>query len=782
VNGDLTPEVDEIFFIRLTAPEGVVVSDADGVGSIVNDDEVAAIPTPPTGTIGPASPTLTIPVTIARDTATPLLGYSVRLHLSDLMLAGPGLTGITEGPFLQANNPQTSFHVVDHGGGSYTVDDVTLGAPCGSSETTGTLFSLAVGSSALTGPGTVTIDEVTVYDCDNVASPYPIGSAASVAIDYTLPVVTVTAPNGGEFSPPAITWTATDNVGIATVDLAYSTDGGATFPYEIATGIANTGTYAWDTPVVLTTEARVRVTAHDVNGNVASDASDADFTTGQYLLTVNVDHGTVSRVPDQPAYNDGTEVTLTALPAAGYHFESWSGDASGTTNPVTITMNGHKTVTAAIVVNPPVEAITALAVSQVREGNDTDGTTQVEVTWPAVPAGDEVQVYRAGFGHYPGYDDLGGVVPVAPVYPPDAPWVLTAVTTPGMTDEPPARDFYYYVAFVTDQYGTHSPVSNLAGGALNYHLGDVSDGVTLGQGDNHVDIADLSLLGDHYGASGALLSGYEYLDVGPTTDRSVHGRPTTDGQVNIEDLIVFALNYSAVSAPALAAEGPGGSGAEELTLRVTEPEPERVVANLELKGAGGIQALSAALEWNAAVVEPTGVTEGQWLRDQGGIALSPAPGTVDVALLGARAQGVSGEGEVATVTFLRLAAGADGIAFKTVMARDAQNRDVALTTKRATVARAIPTKTSFTAAQPNPFQEATTLSFNLSETGPAELVIYSVDGRRVRKLDQGMREAGQHHVAWDGRDDLGQPVHAGIYYARLSTRLGPFQHRLVRLR
>ena len=42
----------------------------------------------------------------------------------------------------------------------------------------------------------------------------------------------------------------------------------------------------------------------------------------------------------------GTDVTLTATPAAGYQFNAWSGDYSGSTNPDTITMNGNKNVTA----------------------------------------------------------------------------------------------------------------------------------------------------------------------------------------------------------------------------------------------------------------------------------------------------------------------------------------------------------------------------------------------------------------------------------------------------
>ena len=43
-------------------------------------------------------------------------------------------------------------------------------------------------------------------------------------------------------------------------------------------------------------------------------------------------------------YECGTQVILTATPSTGYHFVSWSGDASGTTNPITITMDASNKV------------------------------------------------------------------------------------------------------------------------------------------------------------------------------------------------------------------------------------------------------------------------------------------------------------------------------------------------------------------------------------------------------------------------------------------------------
>lgn len=72
----------------------------------------------------------------------------------------------------------------------------------------------------------------------------------------------------------------------------------------------------------------------------------ANFLLNTYTLTVNAVNGTVAKTPDLARYNHGSSVVLTATPATGYVFSSWSGDATGTTNPLTVSMNGNKNITA----------------------------------------------------------------------------------------------------------------------------------------------------------------------------------------------------------------------------------------------------------------------------------------------------------------------------------------------------------------------------------------------------------------------------------------------------
>ena len=78
-----------------------------------------------------------------------------------------------------------------------------------------------------------------------------------------------------------------------------------------------------------------------------------------------------------------------------------------------------------------------------------------------------------------------------------------------------------------------------------------------------------------------------------------------------------------------------------------------------------------------------------------------------------------------------------------------------------------PTDLSFAGALPNPVRGSTRFSFSLREAGDVQLALFDLGGRRVRTVVSGARGAGHHDEAWDGRDDNGRPVGAGLYWARL---------------
>jgi hypothetical protein len=92
--------------------------------------------------------------------------------------------------------------------------------------------------------------------------------------------------------------------------------------------------------------------------------------------------------------------------------------------------------------------------------------------------------------------------------------------------------------------------------------------------------------------------------------------------------------------------------------------------------------------------------------------------------------------------------------------------ELAVTTT--TDAPGVPQQVALLANHPNPFNPATALRFNLPQTAGVHLAIHDAAGKRVRTLLAGeMRPAGAHAVTWDGRDDAGRTVAAGVYVSRL---------------
>lgn len=73
-------------------------------------------------------------------------------------------------------------------------------------------------------------------------------------------------------------------------------------------------------------------------------------------------------------------------------------------------------------------------------------------------------------------------------------------------------------------------------------------------------------------------------------------------------------------------------------------------------------------------------------------------------------------------------------------------------------------------AAPDPFNPQTQFRFSLDGPAVVDLAVHDVSGRRVRRLMCGeTREAGDHVVAWDGRDDRGQRLASGKYHCRLGA-------------
>ncbi|MEM2130664.1 MAG: InlB B-repeat-containing protein, partial [Candidatus Bathyarchaeia archaeon] len=118
--------------------------------------------------------------------------------------------------------------------------------------------------------------------------------------------------------------------------------------------------YTYGTVVTLTANAYEGYRFKNWEGALSGSTNPAQITiTGNMVVTAVFERipvtltryvnpagsGSIDVSPSGPYYY-GDTVQLRAVPSAGYLFDKWTGDASGGTNPIMITLNGDKTVTA----------------------------------------------------------------------------------------------------------------------------------------------------------------------------------------------------------------------------------------------------------------------------------------------------------------------------------------------------------------------------------------------------------------------------------------------------
>ncbi len=69
--------------------------------------------------------------------------------------------------------------------------------------------------------------------------------------------------------------------------------------------------------------------------------------------------------------------------------------------------------------------------------------------------------------------------------------------------------------------------------------------------------------------------------------------------------------------------------------------------------------------------------------------------------------------------------------------------------------------------RPNPFVQSTTIRFAVEQRRVLSVSVFDIAGRRIRTLTEGTFDAGEYFATWDARDEKGERVVAGIYFARL---------------
>jgi len=68
---------------------------------------------------------------------------------------------------------------------------------------------------------------------------------------------------------------------------------------------------------------------------------------------------------------------------------------------------------------------------------------------------------------------------------------------------------------------------------------------------------------------------------------------------------------------------------------------------------------------------------------------------------------------------------------------------------------------------PNPFTSGTTIRFNIKKSGHTKLEIFNAAGKKVKTLLNENKDAANYNISWDGTNDEGNDVAAGVYFYKL---------------
>ncbi len=562
--------------------------------------------------------------------------------------------------------------------------------------------------------------------------------------DVTAPTVSVTSPVGGETwkagSSHAITWTASDNVGVTAVDLAYSTDGGATYPNTIATGLSNTGTYAWTVPNAPSATVRVRATARDAAGNSGAGASAANFTIDRWTITASAGtNGTISP-SGAVAVVQGANQAFTITANTGYHVNAVTVDGAsvGAVTTYTFTnVTASHTIAATFAANATTYTITASAGS--------NGTVSPSGAVAVTAGANQAFTITANGGYHVANVIVDGAsVGAVTTYTftnVQANHTLSASFSNGTAVPWPMASGNYLEAFGDIANWTNNFASGVGanrwGSVPVQGSGTIPDGI-------HTTASTATFV---TGTTGGVQKGtgnIQLLSTGTTDNSSA-------------DAIDLFLDFTGIAAGTLSYSWQtvfNSTGDRKGSLRVYTSIDGATFTELaaadvlnftnNVAGSGSITSVALPASFGNS---PSARIRFYYHNGTGGTTGSRPKVAIDnVAVTGGGAFALAPLGGPET--------------------------DDAPANRPGALALARP--------QPNPASGAAVLSFTLPRDAHVRLEVLDLSGRRVWAQD-GEFAAGTRSVRWEGRSSDGGAVRSGVYFVRLVTPFGVKSERMVRL-
>jgi hypothetical protein len=475
---------------------------------------------------------------------------------------------------------------------------------------------------------------------------------------------------------------------------------------------------------------------------------------GPYTVTVNTaGSGAVSLNPPGGVYYGGSVVTLTANASPGFKFTDWSGDLSGSTNPVDLTITSHRSITATF------KAVYNLAVEVVSSGkvalDPANGPYEIGtvVTLTALP--------DTGYQFVEWRGDLASQGATNP-------------TTITMSDHRRVQAVFAAIRVSHEETKT--------GGATSSAL--VTTAASLSGANGRLYLAAITTR--PYAKASAVTG----LDLNWTFVKAqCSGRNNIGIELWMAQGIPQMRDDGAVTANLASAPYNAAIVVSRYAGAATKPLGDIVSGNT--RGIDG--GCSDGLDNSSYSFNVTAAMNGAVVYSAAGMrnkTHTPGTGYLERVEIkqgsGSSAAAMTVEDKVfpaaGSATVNGTFNGNTDWAMIAVVIKPQANGSPGDFDNDSTGAAGAPAAFQLYPNYPNPFNLQTKIEYYLPSEMSVRLFIYNLYGQKIRTLVNGVQSAGRNLVQWNGTDDGDATVGSGIYLVQLEAGTERLTRRLILLK
>jgi len=83
---------------------------------------------------------------------------------------------------------------------------------------------------------------------------------------------------------------------------------------------------------------------------------------------------------------------------------------------------------------------------------------------------------------------------------------------------------------------------------------------------------------------------------------------------------------------------------------------------------------------------------------------------------------------------------------------------------------------------PNPFNPITRIKYEIKKSGRITIEIFDVKGNKIKKLKDEFQEKGTYLIEWDGKNDYGIEMPAGLYLYSLRSKYRTCTRKMIMIK